>query len=265
MLDDVIFSPATESLLFLPFSGVSPVLTTWPCTWRGTSKMASVSRALRDDSGWLSWPVGDQRGRCVLGALTGAPPCSRQWKNMKQRRLLFAPYLVPPTPRCGDCSWKAFTKEREGGDGLEKKIKNRKNLVCLGRDSSVWCSMLFCLGGSWHSCGLPFLQWQCVCLCAWGLWVPATGCLCWLYGADGACTVELRVNGMDDVMCEGGFFVAGGGSICCLTENECKQKRFCLCCLSLLTVEGSRGGCLMEVIYERVPPLWPEVELQLPI
>lgn len=33
----------------------------------------------------------------------------------------------------------------------------------------------------------------------------------------------------------------GEGGICCLTENECKQNPFCLCCLSLLTVEGSRG------------------------
>lgn len=31
------------------------------------------------------------------------------------------------------------------GTDFEKKFKNGKNLVCLGRDSSVWCSALFFL------------------------------------------------------------------------------------------------------------------------
>ena len=164
--------------IFFPLSGVSPVLTTWRCTWRGTSKMASMLRAVRDDSVWLSWPVGDQRGRCVLGALTGAPPCSSQWKNMKQRRLLFAPYLVPPTPRCGECSWKAFMEEQEGKErDLEKRKWEKSRLKKLGRDSSVWCSTLFFLEDYWTpGVGVPFLHWQCVCLCAWDcecLWLDA--------------------------------------------------------------------------------------------
>lgn len=50
--------------------------------------------------------------------------------------------------------------------------------------------------------------------------MPATGCLCWLYGADGACIVELRVNDTERVtLCEGEVF---WGDICGLTENECK-------------------------------------------
>lgn len=105
--------PKLESFSCVLFSGVSPVLITWRCTWRGTSKMASEWRALWDDSGWLSWPVGDQPRRCVLRALTGAPLCSSQWEK-RWSRLLFAPYLVPPTPRCGDFAWKAFTDEAGG-------------------------------------------------------------------------------------------------------------------------------------------------------
>lgn len=53
--------------------------------------------------------------------------------------------------------------------------------------------------------------------------MPATGCLCWLYGADGACIVELRVNDTEGVtLCEGGYSGRAGGDVCGLTENECK-------------------------------------------
>lgn len=97
-------STRVEHLVSSLSSGVSPVLTTWRCTWRGTSRMASDSRALWDDSNWLSWPVvGDQRGRRVLGALSRGAAVFQavrgEEKKMKQqRRLLFAPYLVPLTP-----------------------------------------------------------------------------------------------------------------------------------------------------------------------
>lgn len=48
--------------------------------------------------------------------------------------------------------------------------------------------------------------------------MPATGCLCWLYGADGACIVELRVNDMEEVMLgEGGF--RGGMFVVSLRMN----------------------------------------------
>lgn len=55
-------------------------------------------------------------------------------------------------------------------------------------------------------------------------------------GADGACTVELRVNGVD-VVREG-----GGASVVSLRMNASNKKRFCLCCLGLLTVEGRGRG-----------------------
>lgn len=50
--------------------------------------------------------------------------------------------------------------------------------------------------------------------------MPVTGCLCWLYGVDGACIVELRVNDTERMV----FSVEGGGVTCGLTEDECKQK-----------------------------------------
>lgn len=110
----------------------------------------------------------------------------------------------------------------------------------MGRDSSVWCSTLF----SWRIMGLLRgcrSSDDSVFACTHGgLWVPATGCLCWLYGADGACIVELRVN--DTVLCEGGFFCGGEVDICGLTENECKQEKKGV--LSVLFESIGCGGAL---------------------
>lgn len=47
--------------------------------------------------------------------------------------------------------------------------------------------------------------------------MPATGCLCRLYRADGACIVELRVTDTEGVaLREGGLFLSGreGGEEC---------------------------------------------------
>lgn len=202
--------------------------------------MASDSRALWDDFNWLSWPVvGDQQGRRVLGALSrGAAVFQSVWgeeKKMKQqRRLLFAPYLVPLTPWLWTfLSWKALNRgaggRRAGRSSRRKKkrswwgkkIKSQREETT--RDSSVWCSMLFFfLEDRGTPARVRLLQWQCVCLCAWGLRVPATGCLCRLYRADGACIVELRVND-----------TASGGMGECLWSHWGWMQGFCLCCLSL--------------------------------
>lgn len=40
--------------------------------------------------------------------------------------------------------------------------------------------------------------------------MPVTGCLCWLYGADGACIVELRVNDMEEGDVMRGEVFSGG-------------------------------------------------------
>lgn len=68
-------------------------------------------------------------------------------------------------------------------------------------------------------------------------------------GADGACTVELRVNGVD--------VVREGGGVCCLTENECKQQKKVLSVLFRSVDCGGtwEGGGLMELIWERERPL----------
>lgn len=101
--------------------------------------------------------MGDQRGWCVLGALTGAPLCSSQWgKKMKQRRLLFAPYLVPPTPRCGDFFLKGFYGGAGGrGETLEKFLRKLEK-ICAGEDAKrLFCMVFnafFFPGGLWDSC-----------------------------------------------------------------------------------------------------------------
>lgn len=66
--------------------------------------------------------------------------------------------------------------------------------------------------------------------------------------------MELRVNDTEGAMlCEDGFIFWGFSG---LTKNECKQKKtklkkkgFCLCCLSLLAVEG--GGVELGVVFNR--------------
>lgn len=217
-------------------SGVSPGLTTWRCTWRGTSKVASTLTARRADSGWPSWPVGVQRGQTVLVELTGAPPCSSQWKKMKQRRLLFAPYLVPPTPRCGDCSWKGlFAKEPggqretwEGGEG--KKVgknlgwKRWKETLLYG----VQCFLHFF---SWRimgspGLGVPSLRWQCGCLCVWN-------CECLRLDACAGFRAWMRLALWSewhgwwwDVL---HFFHFEGMGISVVSLRMNASKRFCLC------------------------------------
>lgn len=204
--------------------------------------MASDSRALWDDSDWLSWPVvGDRRGRRVLGALAGAPLCSSQCggkKKMKQqRRLLFAPYLVPLTPSLWTFLLKVVERRsRTTTTRTWKKFPKKKVLgekILAGEDNKRLFCMVFDAFFFLEDCGTParvqLLQWQCVCLCAWGLWVPATGCLCWLYRADGACIVELRVNDTES----GGAVRGTGGKGECLWSHWGWMQGFCLCRLSL--------------------------------
>lgn len=76
---------------------------------------------------------------------------------MKQRRLLFAPYLVPPTPSLWRFLLKGFlTEEREGCEGLEEvSEKWGENLSWRRREETllygVQCFFFF-PGGLWDSC-----------------------------------------------------------------------------------------------------------------
>lgn len=155
---------------------------------------------------------------------------------MKQRRLLFAPYSVPPTPCCGDCSWKAFTEEPESKreTRLEKKQeRNREGGKDLGwrrrEETLLYGVQRFFVCVSWRIMGLqgwgvggstvPPLK---VCLpVRVGLWVPVTGSLCWLCGADGACE-WMTWRGV--MFYKWDFLLWEGGVIRCPTENEWTQK-----------------------------------------
>ncbi len=83
--------------------------------------------------------MGDQRGWCVLGALTGAPPCSSQWKKDEATQAIICTILSASNTslrRFALEKKKAFTEEQEEGGGrdLKKfgrergKNKNGKNL-----------------------------------------------------------------------------------------------------------------------------------------
>lgn len=255
------------------FSGVSPGPTTWHCTWRGTSKVASTLTARRADSGWPSWPVGVQRGQSVLVELTGAPPCSSQWKKMKQGRLLFAPYLVPPTPRCGDCSGKGFLqKKQEGKERLRRVGRGGKWekswLEKMERDSSVWCSMLFTFlfpGGFWglqgwghHSSADSVFACVRETVSAWD-WIPV---LALGLGWGLHCGTVSEWHGWWDVFHF--LFYFEGRGICVVSPGMNASKRFCLCQLSQFTMAGSRRGGGVG-LGKKLHPVCVEVELQLPI
>lgn len=252
------------NVLALLFSGASPVLTTWRCTWRGTSKMASELRALWDDSGWLSWPVGDQRGRCVLGALTGAPLCSSQWKKKDEAtQAIICTILSASNTSLWKFLLKGFYRGR-GRAGRDLKTFWRLEKIWAGEAGKrLFCMVFnafFSLEDYGTPAGVPFLQWQYVCLCAWGLRVSATGCLCWFYGTDGACIVELRVNDTEGAG-GGGWHQAREvfqGDVCGLTENECKRS---VCAVWVYRLWRGVRCWLMEL---RAPPFSPEVELHLP-
>lgn len=107
--------------------------------------------------------MGDQRGRRVLGALSrGAAVFQSVWgeeKKMKQqRRLLFAPYLVPLTPWLWTFLLKGVpTEEREKEEVPEKKkvlVEKKKNLSGRRRQETllygVRCFFFFL-----EDCGTP--------------------------------------------------------------------------------------------------------------
>lgn len=74
---------------------------------------------------------------------------------MKQRRLLFAPYLVPPTPSLWRFLLKGFlTEEREGGEGLEEvSEKVGENLSWRRREETLLYGVQ-CFFFSWRIVGL---------------------------------------------------------------------------------------------------------------
>lgn len=219
--------------------------------------MASDSRALWDDSDWLSSPVvWDRRGRRVLGALAGAPLCSSQCggkKKMKQqRRLLFAPYLVPLTPSL----WTFLLKGVEGGGaGRRRGRSSRKKKRFWGkkswrekttRDSSVWCLMLFFPGGL---CGLLrgfSSSNDSVFACAHG------DCECLRLDACAGFTerMELALWNCEWMTRR----VAGGKGECLLWSHWGWMQGFCLCCLSLCRL-FERGFPAGEGERERAPSL----------
>lgn len=175
---------------------------------------------------------------------------------MKQRRLLFAPYLVPPTPRWGDRSWKAFTEEREGGERLKEVLEKREKsgLEKMGRDSFVWCSTLF----SWRIMGL--LQGclssnDSVFACAHG------DCECLRLDACAGFMerMELALWSCEWMTQRGWRYareVSGGIFVVSLRMNA-----------RVLSVLFESIGCGGEwgVVCQRAPPSCPEVKLQLPI
>lgn len=138
--------------------------------------------------------------------------------------------------------------KQEGGQDLKKFLKTGKDLAWRRwEETLLYGVQRFFLfpGGLWDSAGVLFLHWQYVCLCAWGLWVPATGCLCWLYGADGTGVVELRVNGAEEA---GRGGEARRGEVRealwgeCLWSNWEWMQEFCLWRLTQSTLVGSQGS-----------------------
>lgn len=169
---------------------------------------------------------------------------------MKQRRLLFAPYLVPPTPRCGDCSWKAFTEEREGGERLEeilKKKQERSGLEKTGRDSSVWCSTLFSrrIMGLLRGCLPPMT----VCLpvrmgtvSAWD-WMPVLAL--WSGWSLHCGTASEWHRGGDVVR---GRFLVFVVSLRMNASKKKKKKKGSVCAVWVCWLWRGVRGCLVELI-----------------
>lgn len=94
-------------------------------------------------------PGSVNRGAAVFQSVWGK-------KKMKQRRLLFAPYLVPPTPSLWRFLLKGFlTEEREGGEGLEE-VSEKWGKTSAGEDGKrLFCMVFnafFFPGGLWDSC-----------------------------------------------------------------------------------------------------------------
>lgn len=213
--------------------------------------MASESTALWDDSGWLSWPVGGSARPVCPGSVNRDTAVFQSVEKDEATQAIICTILSASNTSLWRFLLKGFYRGAGGQGETWRSFRKleKSGMEKMGRDSSVWCSMLFfSLEDCGTPAGVPFLQWQCVCLYAWGLWVPATGCLCWLYGADGACIVELRVNDTEGVtLCEGGFSGGGGGGGSLWSHWEWMQG-FCLCCFSLCWLWRGVRGCLMEMI-----------------
>lgn len=214
--------------------------------------MASDSRALWDDSNWLSWPVvGDQRGRRVLGALSrGAAVFQAVWgeeKKMKQqRRLLFAPYLVPLTPWLWTFLLKGV-EQRSGRTTTWKKFLKKKKRSCWGkkllsgrRRQETLLYGVQCFFFSWRIVGLLHgfdSSNDSVFACAHG------DCECLRLDACAGFTERMELASWN---CEWMTRrVAGWENVCGLTEDECKGS---VCAVSVC-VDCLRGGqrvCVRE-------------------
>lgn len=159
---------------------------------------------------------------------------------MKQRRLLFAPYLVPPTPRCGDCSWKAFMEEREG----KKRLQYGKDLGWRRwEETLLYGVQRFIPGEIWDSRG-------------WGAIPPLTVCLPVRMGTVSACNwmpvlalwsgwslhcgTASEWHSKGDVIL-GRFIFLFEGGLCVVSLRMNASKKFCLSWLILSAVERSRG------------------------
>lgn len=120
------------------FSGVSLVPTTWRCTWRGTSKMASARTSPRDDSAWLSWPVGiSEAGVSCERITTGPPPpCSGQWKEKKTSQAIICTILSASNTSL----WRSLLKR----------------LLLVTADLRMVSNAFFSPGGLWTRAGLRF-------------------------------------------------------------------------------------------------------------
>lgn len=93
-------------------------------------------------------PGSVNRGAAVFQSVWGK-------KKMKQRRLLFAPYLVPPTPSLWRFLLKGFlTEEREGGEGLEE-VSETWGKTSAGEDGKrLFCMVFNAFFFSWRIVGL---------------------------------------------------------------------------------------------------------------
>lgn len=127
--------------------------------------MASDSRALWDDSDWLSWPVvGDRRGRRVLGALAGAPLCSSQCGGKKKdeatTQAIICTILSASDTFAVDISLESrWTEERDDDDEDLEEVPEKKVLgekILAGEDNKrLFCMVFdafFFPGGLWDSC-----------------------------------------------------------------------------------------------------------------
>ena len=187
--------------------------------------------------------LGDQRGRCVPGAPTGAPPRSRRWKKHEATtQAIICTILSASNTSLWRRLSRGFLQRRAG------EFKKTGNNLGWSRweETLLYGVRRFFPGGLWDSCGGGRrASDDSVFACAHGDWVPVTGCL-WLALME---QMELAlwnanewVNDLEGAMLCCFFAGLGGDILLSLWMQAGKKIRFCLCPLSLRAAEASRGS-----------------------